>query len=119
MKWQFDNHQPIYLQAAQILKADILAGEYKAGERFPSVRDLAVIASINPNTMQKALTELERDGFLINNRTSGRVVTSDHSRLASGRDHQAKTLATNYLDAMDALGYTKEQSIQLLDTKEE
>ncbi|MFI3250542.1 MAG: GntR family transcriptional regulator [Eubacteriales bacterium] len=119
MGWQFNDHSPLYLQAAEILKADILSGEYKAGERFPSVRDLAVMASVNPNTMQKALIELERAGFLRSNRTTGRVVTSDLARLSQGRDAEADTLVTHFMDGMKQLGFTKEETIQLLDKKEE
>lgn len=64
MTWVFDDKLPIYLQIIQILKADIARGKYQTGEKLPAVRELALTAGVNPNTMQKALAELERDGLV-------------------------------------------------------
>ena len=64
MPWELDNDRPIYLQLMERIQQDIISGIYKPGDRLPSVRDLAVEAAVNPNTMQKALSELERSGLV-------------------------------------------------------
>ena len=75
MNWQFSNDAPIYAQLIRQIRAGIVSGAFSPGERLPSVRDLAMEAGVNPNTMQRALTELERDGLVYSQRTSGRYVT--------------------------------------------
>ena len=75
MPWELDNDRPIYLQLMERIQQDIVSGIYKPGDRLPSVRDLAVEAAVNPNTMQKALSELERSGLVYSQRTSGRFIT--------------------------------------------
>ena len=70
MPWELDNDRPIYLQLMERIQQDIVSGIYKPGDRLPSVRDLAVEAAVNPNTMQKALSELERSGLVYSQRTS-------------------------------------------------
>ena len=77
MPWELDNDRPIYLQLMERIQQDIVSGIYKPGDRLPSVRDLAVEAAVNPNTMQKALSELERSGLVYSQRTSGRFITED------------------------------------------
>ena len=72
MNWQFSNDAPIYAQLIRQIRAGIVSGAFSPGERLPSVRDLAMEAGVNPNTMQRALTELERDGLVYSQRTSGR-----------------------------------------------
>jgi DNA-binding transcriptional regulator YhcF (GntR family) len=78
MNWQFDNDMPIYSQLVGQIKQRIVAGVFPPGERLPSVRDLATDAGVNPNTMQRALQELERNGLVFSQRTAGRFVTEDH-----------------------------------------
>ena len=75
MTWNLTGDRPIWLQLMERLQLGIVTGEYQAGERLPSVRELAAEAAVNPNTMQKALTELERSGLLYAQRTAGRFVT--------------------------------------------
>ena len=77
MKWQFSNDAPIYSQLIEQIKVGIVSGAFPPGERLPSVRDLATEAGVNPNTMQRALAELERDGLVYSQRTAGRFVTED------------------------------------------
>ena len=72
MQWELTNDRPLYIQLIEHIKLLILSGEYEAGQPFPSVRELALNANVNPNTMQRALAELEREGLLINERTNGR-----------------------------------------------
>ena len=77
MPWNLDNDRPIYLQLMERIQHDIISGVYQPGDKLPSVRDLAVEAAVNPNTMQKALSELERCGLVYSQRTSGRFITDD------------------------------------------
>ena len=85
MKWQFSNDAPIYSQLIAQIKVGIVSGAFPPGERLPSVRDLATEAGVNPNTMQRALTELERDGLVYSQRTTGRFVTEDQAMIASAK----------------------------------
>ena len=79
MAWNLDADKPIYAQLVEIIQMQIISGQYRAGDRLPSVRELAAEASVNPNTMQKALAELERNGLIYTQRTSGRMVTEDNT----------------------------------------
>ena len=81
MKWQFSNDAPIYTQLIEQIQVGIVAGAFPPGERLPSVRDLATEAGVNPNTMQRALAELERDGLVFSQRTAGRFVTEDKTMI--------------------------------------
>ena len=81
MQWQFSNDAPIYTQLIQQIKVGIVTGAFPPGERLPSVRDLATEAGVNPNTMQRALAELERDGLVYSQRTAGRFVTEDNTMI--------------------------------------
>lgn len=112
--WDFNSNTPIYLQIVEILKSEIIAGTYKPSEKFPSVRELAVEASVNPNTMQKALATLEREGFLITNRTSGRVVTDDLTKLSESKIDMTHKTVLNFVKEMNSLGYDKDGIIELI-----
>ena len=80
MAWKFNDNAPIYLQIVNTLKRNIASGAYPPGSRLPSVRDLALEAGVNPNTMQRALSELERSGLVNSQRTAGRFITEDHRK---------------------------------------
>lgn len=114
MKWQFDNNRPIYIQLVEILKADIIANNYENGQKFPSVRELAGLASVNPNTMQKALCELERQGFLETNRTAGRVICANFEKINTERDMLAHNKVADFIEQMHALGYSKSQILSMI-----
>ena len=83
MEWTFRSDQPIYAQMSRQLSAAIVTGYYSPGQRLPSVRDIAMDAGVNPNTVQRALAELERDGLVFSQRTSGRFVTEDPEKIRS------------------------------------
>jgi DNA-binding transcriptional regulator YhcF (GntR family) len=116
MPWNLDNTKPIYLQLMDRIQLDIISGIYKPGERLPSVRDLALKASVNPNTMQKALSELERSGILYSQRTSGRFITEDTNLLKAMKDSLAREHVRSFLENMEHLGFTKEDISELLNT---
>lgn len=114
MKWQFDNNRPLYIQIVQVLKADILAGVYPVSSKFPTVRELAVEASVNPNTMMKALQLLEAEGFVQSHRTAGRVVTDDLSQLHCKKKDSTKEIMGTFLENMRQLGYGTEEILELV-----
>ena len=114
MPWEFDNQRPIYTQLIEGLELRILAGAYPPGSRLPSVRDLAAEAAVNPNTMQKALTELEKKGVVYSQRTLGRFVTDDPMKLSELREELAQKEITSFLGAMKRLGYTRSEVVALL-----
>ena len=114
MKWQFSNDLPIYSQLIAQIKVGIVTGAFPPGERLPSVRDLATEAGVNPNTMQRALTELERDGLVYSQRTAGRFVTEDQSMIASAKRSLAESHIQTFLRAMAHLGYDREEILTLL-----
>ena len=114
MKWQFSNDAPIYAQLIRQIKVGIVTGAFPPGERLPSVRDLATEAGVNPNTMQKALTELERDGLVYSQRTAGRFVTEDQTMIEQVKRGLAERHIETFLKAMEQLGYRREEIVALL-----
>ena len=114
MNWQFSNDAPIYAQLIEQIKVGIVAGGFPPGDRLPSVRDLAQEAGVNPNTMQRALTELERDGLVYSQRTAGRFVTEDISMIETAKRDLAERHIKTFLATMLRLGYRREEIVSLL-----
>lgn len=117
MAWQFDNSRPLYLQICEKLTFAVVSGQYPAGGRFPTVRELALEAAVNPNTMQKALAELERQGILVSHRTAGRCVTEDPALIERQRLLLAEAATDTYLSSMAQLGYDREKAEALLHSR--
>ncbi len=111
MEWSFNNEVPIYLQIIDRFKMEIANGSLKSGDKVPSVRELALSAGVNPNTMQKALSELERDGYLESRRTSGRFVTDRGSQADTLKNDLAHKLCTEFCEGMSKVGFTPEESL--------
>ncbi len=111
MEWSFNNEVPIYLQIIDRFKMEIANGSLKSGDKVPSVRELALSAGVNPNTMQKALSELERDGYLESRRTSGRFVTDRGSQADILKKNLAYKLCTEFCEGMSKIGFTPEESL--------
>ena len=111
MKWELDSERPVYLQLIEQIQAGIIAGYYKPGDKLPSVRDLAAEATVNPNTMQKALTDLERTGLIYTNRTSGRFITSDEALIHKLREESAILLVFEFLERMKRHGFEPEDTL--------
>ena len=93
----------------------IVSGKYQPGEKLPSVRDLAAVAAVNPNTMQKAFAELERSGLIVTQRTSGRTVTEDTELIGNTREQLAAGHVRNFINNMQELGYQREEIRNLFD----
>ncbi len=115
MGWIFENDRPIYAQLADQLRLRIVTGEYGPGERIASVRELAAEAGVNPNTMQRALSELESSGLIYSQRTSGRFVTDDPERIREARKSTADKDVRLFLSRMKALGLSREEIMELLE----
>lgn len=116
MEWNFQADRPIYSQLMDQIKRRIIIGEYPPGEKMPSVRELAMEASVNPNTMQRAFAQLEQEGLLHTQRTSGRFVTEDRDRIMSIKEDLAKGLVADFLRSMKELGYSDSQTITMLES---
>ena len=114
MLWLFSGDAPIYSQLIEQIKVGIVTGAFPPGERLPSVRDLATEAGVNPNTMQRALAELERDGLVYSQRTAGRFVTEDNTMINAAKRSLAQRHVKTFLEAMLQLGFQKEEIISLI-----
>ena len=119
MEWKLNDDRPIWLQLCEQLKRRIITGVYPPGSRLPSVRELAAEAGVNPNTMQRALAQLEQEGLARADRTAGRLVTQDTAVLESVRSAQARVVIDQYFSAMAELGYTRQQAGALLKEEEQ
>ena len=114
MKWQFRNDMPIYTQIVEQIKVAIVRGEYGSGERLPSVRDMATEAGVNPNTMQRAMAELEREGLVFSQRTSGRQVTENLELIKDAKLSLAAKHLESFMNAMGELGLGQDEIIKLI-----
>ena len=114
MNWNITAGRPVYVQLVEQLELALVAGEFPPGSRIPPVRELAADAGVNPNTMQRALTELERDGLVYSQRTSGRYVTEDRAAIAEARHGLAADRVRSFLTDMERLGFEKEDLLSLL-----
>ena len=115
MEWQIDNNKPVYIQLVEQLKMKIISGDIELDSKLDSVRNLAAEAMVNPNTMQKALAELERQGFVYSKRTSGRFVTDDKALIDKERKNLVKESVKSSLETLINLGYTDEEIIKLIE----
>ncbi|MDE6965261.1 MAG: GntR family transcriptional regulator [Lachnospiraceae bacterium] len=118
MAWKLDSDRPIYTQILEVIQYQIVAGRYQPGERLPSVRDLASEAGVNPNTMQRAFAELERNGLVMAQRTSGRVVTENMEMISEVRNKLAREQIREFIDKMKKLGFEKKEILSLLEQDE-
>ena len=114
MPWNLNSDRPIFLQIVERIQTDIISGKYKPGDKLPSVRDLASEASVNPNTMQKAFSELERTGLVYTQRTAGRFITEDTELIDELKKDFAKEKITEFIDLMQKLGFSKEEILTLI-----
>lgn len=115
MSWKFDADRPIYAQLLERIQMQIVSGYYHPGDKLPSVRELASIANVNPNTMQKAFAELERSGLITTQRTSGRTVTEDINMIKQVQGELASSHITQFIQKMKELGFTREEIKKLVD----
>lgn len=115
MAWHFENNLPIYTQILEQIRLGIISGVYPAGAKLPSVRELAAEASVNPNTMQRALAELEQSGLIYSQRTTGRFVTEDLEMIGQLRDSIAEEKIKELFRSMQELGFGAEETIRFME----
>ncbi|MDR0554162.1 MAG: GntR family transcriptional regulator [Treponema sp.] len=115
--YNFHGETPIYLQLMEVIKGQIAAGKYKPGEKISSIRELAAFYTVNPNTVQRALMELEREGLLYTRRASGKLVTEDEALIHKLRTNLATARLETCLAAMEVLGYTPDEMVQLFEQR--
>lgn len=114
MAWMLDSDRPIYAQLVERIQMQIVSGQYPPGGKLPSVRELAMEAAVNPNTMQKAFAELERSGLIITQRTNGRNVTGDEQLIQQIRQELAQNHIDIFVKGMRELGYQNGEIAALL-----
>lgn len=119
MPWDMDENRPIYLQLIEELERRIINGTYLPGGKLPPVRELAADAGVNPNTMQRALAQMESSGLIYTQRTSGRFLTGDREKIEQLRRNAAHKLIRDFLRKMRELGIGREEVCKLIQTQEE
>ena len=115
MNWNITAGRPVYVQLVEQLELSLVAGEFPPGSRIPPVRELAADAGVNPNTMQRALAQLENEGLVRTERTAGRYVTEDRALIEQLRAEAARNLTAEFLEKMRGIGYGPEQAAALLE----
>ena len=118
MQWQLRGDRPIYQQLVEILTEQIVSGQLAAGDKVPAVRELAAQAGVNPNTMQRALADMEREGLMYTNRTSGRYVTEDKEMIQKIREQIARERIAECLAGMSQLGFSEQEVYRLLEKRQ-
>lgn len=114
MAWKFNNETPIFVQIMEEIKRQIAQGILQPGAQVPSVRELAVTAGVNPNTMQKALSELEREGVLVSQRTAGRFVAEAGGAVDSMKTELSKKYIVAFINNMRELGFDNQAMLEHL-----
>ena len=114
MGYVFDNERPIYIQLVEMIRIDIVSGKFKKGQKLPSVRELALMLKVNPNTMQKALVELEDEKLIYTERTNGKYVTKDEKLIEKIKKQLAQEKVNNYLNSMKNIGISYESAVKYL-----
>ena len=114
MDYIFNNEKPIYLQLVEKIRVEIVSGKLKSGERLPSVRELALTVKVNPNTMQKALAELENEGLVYTERTNGKFVTTNKQLIEKVKKELAEEKVNKYLNDMGNIGISYDEALTYL-----
>ncbi len=115
MAWSFSSDKPVYLQISDRIIEYVLTGKYQPGEQIPSVRQLALEAAVNPNTVQHAFSDLEKDGLVVSKGTLGRYVTEDLTVIENCRKKQAEQTIKRFIRDIERLSVPKEQIINLIE----
>lgn len=114
MEFEFDDNTPIYLQLVEQIKIHIISGKLKAGDKLPSVRELALQIKVNPNTVLKAMVELEDLALIYTERTNGKFVTTNQRLIDKYKMKYALELANKFYDSMEDIGFTRKEAIKYL-----
>lgn len=117
MAWKFSSDKLIYLQIAERIILSVISGEYAPGAQIPSVRQLALMAAVNPNTVQHAFAELENEGVIISKGTVGRYVTDDTEIIENCRKKTAEQTVNTFVDSMQTIGLEKDEIMKMLEER--
>ena len=115
MTWEMESGRPIYIQIVDKISMQFVSGQYRPGDKLPSVRELAAIANVNPNTMQRAFTELEQMNLVLTQRTAGRTVTEDMELINQVRKGLAEKQLKIFVSKMQELGYQEDDIKRLFE----
>jgi len=115
MPWELKSDRPIYTQLIEQIELMIFSGVYPLGSKLPSVRELAQVAAVNPNTMQRALVKLEEDGLIITHRTSGRSITEDARMVEMAKTKLAQERISEFLEKMQLMGFEQKEILTIID----
>lgn len=118
MNVSFDNNLPIYIQVLDYIKTYIVSGKINLGDKLPSVREFSVIFKVNPNTIQKALAELENIGLIYTDRTNGKYVTTDSKIIEKIKKEYANNIVNDYFENMKKIGINNDDAIEYLKRKD-
>lgn len=118
MSWSFSSDRPVYVQLAQRIRNSVVTGVYPPGSQIPSVRQLAVTAAVNPNTVQHAFAELENEGLLVSKGTTGRFVTEDPVMIERCRQQQARALVSEFIKSASHISISRDELIQMIREEE-
>ena len=117
MDYRFNDNIPIYIQLVEMIKTDIVSGKYQPGDKLPAVRDMAMELGVNPNTVQRAFSELEREDLVKSDRTNGRYVTEDKKKIKE----LLKVLSEKYIDELfeklNSLGMSDGQIVKMINNE--
>ena len=113
-EWHLTNDRPVFIQIMEKLKRDIVTGSYRPGDKLPSVRELAAEAAVNPNTMQRAFSELEREGLVYTKRTNGRFITEDETMIKQLQEKLAREQVDQFFARMEQLGVSRVETLRML-----
>lgn len=114
MAWEFENDRPIYTQILEHIELSIISGNYKPGDKLPSVRELAGDAAVNPNTMQRALAELERRMLVHSERTTGRFITEDMELISQVKERTADNYIDEFVVKMKKIGFSEDEILEMM-----
>ena len=118
MEYNFDRDKPIYKQIVDQIRIEIITESYKIGDKIPSVRDLAIKMKVNPNTINRALLELEETGLIATKRTSGKFVTDDKMKIESEKELLAKEIIEKFINDVNKINMNKKDVLRLLEGKD-
>ncbi len=112
---EYNTSQPIYIQVADAIRREIVTGKLQPGDKLPSVRDLAILYTINPNTVSRVYKELEMDEVCFTRRGMGTFVTEDEKKVQMMKEEMAEKLVSEFLEGMKQLGFTRQEAIDALE----
>lgn len=116
MQWHFEKDRPIYTQIIEEIERFVISGQYPPNSKIPSIRDLSIEANVNPNTVQRALSELERVGLIVTQRTNGKFVTDDMELINNIKEKFAYETVSTFIERMHAIGIdSKEEIIKIIE----